>query len=133
MNNNNLFNFLSKLSEEIVQTNDYQQLDFTKKEDVDKLDNAINSLKENKFFVSIFGDDLFNGLQEKVHSIYEESKTNIPKRPSSNVSEKIKNNIYKLANEYVKTLISPYENMNKEQYDKIVDSLFEFACWMYQK
>jgi len=138
MNNNNLFKFLSNLMEEITNNQKVQQLDFTKKEDVEKLDNTIKFLKENKFLSSFFNNDIFEELQDKAHKIYEDSlknqKKEQPQRPSDEIPEKIKNNIHKLAKEYVDTTINPYiDNLSETQYNEIIDSLSEFACWMYKK
>ena len=134
MNNGSLFNFLSNLADEIYEGSVYDKLDFTKKEDVEKLDNAIEVLKDNDFFNSLFGEEIFDELQTKAHKIYEESNKKVPTRPSSNVSDDVKDNIRKLAHEYVKTKITPYvKNITNEQYNEIIDSLFEFGCWIYNK
>jgi len=133
MNNRGLFNFLSNLADEIHEGSVYDKLDFTKKEDVEKLDNAIEVLKDNDFFNSIFGEDIFDELQSKAHEIYEESNKKVPTRPSSNVSAKIKTNVHKLATEYVDKNIDPYINLTDEQKDEIIDSLYEFGCWIYNK
>ena len=109
MNNKNLFNFLTGLAKAMNESGEYQQLDFTKKEDVDKLDNAIKTLKGNQFFSGLFGDDLFDGLQEKAHKVYdeaekkrkeEEEKKRVPERPQLTVSPEIRKNITNLACEY---------------------------------
>ena len=135
MNNNFLFKFLNNIAEN-MQNYDYgQTLDFTKKEDVDKLDNAIKEIQDNEFFSSIFGNNFLTDIQEKAHKIYNDAhKKKTPVRPSTNVSDNVKNNIRKLATEYVNTTINPYvKDMTNEQCNEIIDSLFEFGCWMYQK
>lgn len=142
MNNINLFNFLTELSKAISESNNYQQLDFTKKEDVDKLDNAIKTLKENKFFSNLFGNNLFDELQEKAHKIYEdeckkkldeEEKKKVPVRPQLTVSDNIRKNITNLACEYLNTMILPYANLKENQVKDILNGLIDFGCWVYNK
>lgn len=145
MNNKNLFNFLSGLAKALYENEEHQQLDFTKKEDVDKLDNAIKTLKENQFFSNLFGNDLFDGLQEKAHKIYEDSEAEkkrkeeeerrkkYPIRPQLAVSENIRKNITNLACEYLNTMILPYTNLKEKQVEDILNGLIDFGCWVYNK
>ena len=144
MNNKNLFSFLTGLAKAMNESGEYQQLDFTKKEDVDKLDNAIKTLKENQFFSGLFGSDLFDGIQEKAHKIYDESeaekkrkeeeeKKKYPIRPQLAVSEGIRNNITNLACEYLNTMILPYANLKEKQVEDILNGLVDFGCWIYNK
>ena len=134
--NNAFFKFLNDLSEEL--NNDtVQTLDFTKKEDVEKLEKAVEILKTNDFFGTLFGKDLFDTLLEKAHQIYFEAHKNdkkAPQRPSLTTSKQVKDNINKLATEYVETTVAPYiKNMDESQKNEIIDSLFEFGCWIYNK
>lgn len=141
MNNKNLFSFLTGLAKTMNESGDYQQLDFTKKEDVDKLDNAIKVLKENQFFGNLFGSDLFDGIQEKAHNIYkeaekkrkEEEEKKHPVRPQLAVSENIRKNITDLACEYLNTIILPYANLKEKQVEDILNGLIDFGCWVYNK
>jgi len=145
MNNKNLFNFLTGIAKALYENEEYQQLDFTKKEDVDKLDNAIKTLKENQFFSNLFGNDLFDGLQEKAHKIYEDSEAEkkrkeeeerrkkYPIRPQLAVSENIRINITNLACEYLNTMILPYANLKEKQVEDILNGLIDFGCWVYNK
>jgi len=145
MNNNNLFNLLAGLAKAMNESSKYQQLDFTKKEDIDKLDNAIKILKENEFFSNLFGKDMFDGIQEKAHKIYNESveekkrkeeeerRKKYPIRPQLTVSENIKNNITNLACEYLNTMILPYANLKEKQVEDILNGLIDFGCWVYNK
>ena len=141
MNNKNLFSFLTGLAKAMNESGDYQQLDFTKKEDVDKLDNAIKVLKENQFFGNLFGTELFDGIQEKAHKIYEEAEKKRkedeekkhPIRPQLAVSEKIRKNITDLACEYLNTMILPYANLKEKQVEDILNGLIDFGCWVYNK
>jgi len=130
--NNKFFDFLSNLSNEL---NDgvVETLDFTKKEDVEKLENAVKTLKTNEFFSTLFGNDLFDQLLDKAHQIYFEAHKG-PSRPSSKVVEQVKSRIQNLATEYVKENIEPYaKELTDKQKNDIIDSLFEFGCWIYNK
>jgi hypothetical protein len=136
MNNKNLFNFLTGLAKAMNESGEYQQLDFTKKEDVEKLDNAIKTLKENQFFSELFGNDLFDGLQEKAHKVYEAAHKDdkkVPTRPQLLVSDAIRNNITNLACEYLNTMILPYSNLKEKQVEDILNGLIDFGCWVYKK
>lgn len=136
MNNKNLFNFLTGLAKAMNESGEYQQLDFKKKEDVEKLDNAIKTLKENKFFSELFGNDLFDGLQEKAHKVYEEAHKDdnkVPTRPQLLVSEAIRRNITNLACEYLNTMILPYASLKEKQVEDILNGLIDFGCWIYKK
>ena len=130
--NNKFFDFLSNLSNEL---NDgvVETLDFTKKEDVEKLENAVETLKTNEFFGTLFGNDLFDQLLDKAHKIYFEAHKG-PKRPSSTTPKSVKDTVSKLAVDYVKENIEPYTNeLTDKQKNDIIDSLFEFVCWVYNK
>jgi len=134
--NNGFFKFLNDLSNEL--NNDkVQTLDFTKKEDVEKLEKAVETLKTNEFFGTLFGENLFDTLLEKAHQIYFEAHKNdkkVPLRPSLMTSKHIKENVKKLATEYVEITVAPYvKNMDENQKNEIIDSLFEFGCWIYNK
>ena len=134
--NNGFFKFLNDLNEDL-NNNDVQTLDFTKKEDVEKLEKAVETLKTNDFFGGLFGKDLLDSLLEKANQIYIEAHKDdqkAPVRPSSTTPDTIKNSIRKFATEYVDTTITPYvKNMEEEQKNDIIDSLFEFGCWIYNK
>lgn len=135
---NQFFNLVRELSKSLNNNEAIQQLDFTKKEDVEKLDNAIETLRNNEFFSNFFGEDLFEELQDKAHNIYaeahkkdEEDKT--PVRPQLQVSDKIKKQITNLAIEYMNTMILPYANLNQNQVQDILNGLLDFGCWIYKK
>ena len=134
--NNSFFKFLSDLSTEL-NNGTVETLDFTKKEDVEKLENAVETLKTNEFFGALFGNDLFDQLLNKAHKIYFEAHKNEkkgPQRPSLSTSKLIKDNVHRLATEYVDQIVSPYvKDMSEEQKKDIIDSLFEFGCWVYNK
>lgn len=112
-------------------------LDFTKKEDIEKLENAINSLRKTSLFSCFFEDSIFDNLLEKAKKIYNDAhQPKEPIKPSTKVSDNIKKNVNKLANEYVNTFIVPYvkkETMTEEIKHDMIDALYEFGCWVYQK
>ena len=134
--NNAFFKFLNDLNEEL-NNETVETLDFTKKEDVEKLEKAVETLKTNKFFGTLFGEDLFDTLLEKAHQIYFEAHKNdkkAPQRPSITSPNSVKNSVRKLATEYVESTIVPYvKNIDENQKNEIIDSLFEFGCWIYNK
>ena len=130
--NNSFFKFLNDLSTEL---NDgvVETLDFTKKEDVEKLEKAVETLKTNEFFGALFGNDLFDALLDKAHKIYFEAHKG-PKRPSASTPKSVKDNVHRMAVEYVKENIEPYtKELTDQQKNDIIDSLFEFGCWIYNK
>ena len=134
MSKQGLFNLFSELLKN--RDEDIQVLDFTKKEDLDKFKNAIKTIRENPFFSNFFSDNFLNEVLEKAQSKYdkahEEKKT--PQRPSLQCSKSVKDSIFKFAKEYVNTMIAPYvKEMDEKQYNEIVDSLYEFGCWIYKK
>lgn len=137
MSNNSIFKLLTELSEFINSDDEVQTLDFTKKEDVEKLEKAVETLKDNEFFSALFDDSLFDVLLDKAHKIYEEAHKDDdkgPKRPSSNVSKDVKKTVKVLATQYVAENVEPYvKSLTEEQKNEIIDSLFEFGCWIYNK
>jgi len=135
MSNNGIFKLLTELSEFINSDNDVQTLDFTKKEDVEKLENAVKTLRNNEFFKTLFDDNLFDVLLDKAHKIYEEAHKKVgPERPSLKASKEVKSIIKGFANQYVKENIEPYaKELTDQQKNDIIDSLFEFGCWIYNK
>lgn len=135
---NQFFNLVRELSKSLNNNEAIQQLDFTKKEDVEKLDNAIETLRNNEFFSNFFGEDLFKELQDKAHNIYDKAhkkdvEDKIPVRPQLQVSDKIKKQITNLAIEYMNTMILPYANLNQNQVQDILNGLLDFGCWIYKK
>lgn len=135
----NIFNNLSIVTNE---ENNIQQLDFTKKEDIDKLDKAIDSLINNDFLKNLININLLKDIQSQAHKKFEESeakkkaeeeKKKVPERPSLLVPEKIKNNITNYACEYMNTMILPYANLTQNQVQDILSGLVDFGCWIYNR
>lgn len=129
--NNSLF----KLFSEALENNNIETLDFTKKEDLEKLKKSVEVIKGNPFFSNFFNDDFLDNLVEKAQSIYDEAhKNDVPIRPSLQVPVDVVKRVNSLADEYLKTMIIPHtKNITEEQINEIKDSLAEFACWIYKK
>ena len=146
----NLFNNLGSM---IDTNNSIEKLDFTKKEDVEKLDKAISIIKnsDNAFIKLIIDEDALNKIQQNAHKIYNESeqkkleakrleekkkiealnRQKRPMRPQLLVSENIKKSITNYACEYMNTMILPYSNLKQNQVQDILNGLIDFACWIY--
>lgn len=121
-----------------LENNDVQKLDFTKKENVEKLENSINALRKNSIFSCFFEDSVFDSLLEKAKKIYNDAHKDVqqPVKPSTKVNDTVKKNCFNLANEYVNKLIIPYvkkEIMTEETKNDMIDALYEYGCWIYQK
>ena len=132
-------NILLELMKNIENLEDKKTvLDFTKKEDLEKLENATESLRNNSLFSDFFEDEIFDTILEKARKVYNNAHKEPaqPIKPSTKVSENIKKNVHNLANEYVNTFIVPYiskESMTDEIKHDMIDALYEFGCWVYQK
>ena len=116
--------------------NKVEELDFTKKEDIEKLDAAIENLKSSSIVKLFISDEVLDNISKKAHQIYDESnKKKLSVQPSLNVEDKIKNQITNLATEYVNTVIYPnlYSELDPKKYKDLVDSLTDFGCWIYKK
>jgi len=141
-----------------------KKIDLTKKEDCEYLINTINELKENPLFSvlgSLFGldNDNLDEILEKIESIQKElvkkekveekkpiqkividkSIEEEPKKSIDRPSQKIDVNmglqIHKLVQEYVDTMIKPYNpkigGLTSEAINDAYAGLYEFACWIY--
>lgn len=122
---------------------DVKELDFTKKEDLDKLKNVVATLKKGdnhllNMIASIFGqkmfdDKLLDKLVEHATQVYNDAhKNDIVEKPSTKVSDKMQCQIGKLTEEYINTMLLKGE-FTEAQLRAIYNSLFEFACWIYNK
>ena len=125
----------------LANVKDTEKLDFTKKEDVDKLDDAISNLKSSNVLPWLFGDNSFlDNLKAEAHKIYDEAEAERLKKeakaekPSSRLSTDMKKSIASLVVEYMNTMIIPnYKDMTEEQAKSVSDALYEFACWIYNR
>lgn len=143
-----------------------KEIDLTKKEDCEYLLNTINELKENplfNFLGSLFGldEESLNKVTKKIEdaeeaitkkekqeekkpvqkvvidkSIEEEPKKTI-ERPSQKIDVNAGLQIHKLVQEYIDTMIKPYNpkvgGLTTEQVNDAYAGLYEFACWIYNK
>ena len=135
----NYFSFWEDLAEELMNQNT-DKLDFTKKEDVDKLHDTIDELKSYDLFNTFFGDEYAKFLdlvQDYADKTYEEShKDDVkePEKPSSKLKNDVmKEKLQKLTSEYVDEVIKPNAKLTDEQIKSVLEGLFEFACWIYNK
>lgn len=135
----NYFSFWEDLAEELMNQNT-DKLDFTKKEDVEKLHNTVDELKSYDLFSTFFGDEYTNfldSLQDYADKTYEEShKDDVkePEKPSSKLKNDVmKEKLQKLTSEYVDEVIKPNAKLTDEQIKSVLEGLFEFACWIYNR
>lgn len=133
--------FDGSIFDSFEKNSDIEKLDFSKKEDVEKAEKILNEAKE--WFGELFNTDTIDYLMDKIHEIYEkkqeelkkkEEQKKLPVQPSTEVSEKVKNNITNMAVEYVDTMIYPnIDNFTEDKRKSVIDALVDFACWMYKK
>ena len=135
----NNFSFLEDLAEDLINQNT-DKLDFTKKEDVEKLHDTIDELKSYDLFSTFFGDEytkFLDSLQDYADKTYEEShKDDVkePEKPSSKLKNDVmKEKLQKLTSEYVDEVIKPNAKLTDEQIKSVLEGLFEFACWIYNR
>lgn len=144
-------NFLQEILNTFGDTIEVEEMDFSKKENVDKIVNAVNEIKnESNGLYSIvktfIGEDVLNEVVKYAQQEYAKSHlddevkatTNVPakttpSRPSDNVSDEYKKQINKLATEYVDSMVKPYSTLTDEAYNNVKDGLFEFACWLMNR
>lgn len=113
-----------------------KQLDFSKKEDIDKAKKYIEEIENNELMTLLVGENLIKSIKDYIEESYAKlNKKQHPQRPSLSTSEDVKKNIAKIVQEYTNTMVFPYikEDVNDKQKHDIVDSLYEFACWMYNR
>ena len=135
----NYFSFWEDLAEDLINQNT-DKLDFTKKEDVEKLHNTVDELKSYDLFSTFFGDEytkFLDSLQDYADKTYEEShKDDLkePEKPSSKLkNDMMKEKLQKLTSEYVDEVIKPNAKLTDEQIKSVLEGLFEFACWIYNR
>ena len=135
----NYFSFWEDLAEELINQNT-DKLDFTKKEDVEKLHYTVDELKSYDVFSTFFGDEyakFLDSLQDYADKTYEEShKDDVkePEKPSSKLKNDVmKEKLQKLTSEYVDEVIKPNAKLTDEQIKSVLEGLFEFACWIYNR
>ena len=136
------------------------KLDFSKREDLERLKEAVSDLKNSNnstlnFVKSYMGIDEFNNTLDDIvnsaQNIYNKSnkKTELTDntitrkeidksednntKPSYKVSEELQKQIGSITYDYLKNIIIPNANLTKQQLDSIYEGLFEFACWIYAR
>ena len=135
----NYFSFWEDLAEDLINQNT-DKLDFTKKEDVEKLHNTVDELKSYDLFNTFFCDEytkFLDSLQDYADKTYEESHKDDakePEKPSSKLKNDVmKEKLQKLTSEYVDEVIKPNAKLTDEQIKSVLEGLFEFACWIYNR
>ena len=135
----NYFSFWEDLAEDLINQNT-DKLDFTKKEDVEKLHDTVDELKSYDLFSTFFGDEytkFLDSLQDYADKTYEESHKDDakePEKPSSKLKNDVmKEKLQKLTSEYVDEVIKPNAKLTDEQIKSVLEGLFEFACWIYNR
>ena len=106
-------------------------------EQLDKLQNSdLNILK----LFGIDGDDIIKKLRkvgQAIHDNKEEQKEEKPKftRPSDFLDVNKKLQIHKIVQEYVDTMVKPFNNdrLTQQQINDAYAGLFEFACWVMNR
>lgn len=136
------------------------KLDFSKREDLERLKEAVSDLKNSdnsilNFVKSYMGADEFNKTLDDIvnsaQNIYNKSNKKIEltdnsitrkeidksedtvTKPSNKVSEEMQKQIGSITYDYLKNIIIPNANLTKQQLDSIYEGLFEFACWIYTR
>jgi hypothetical protein len=124
--------------------------DLSTSEGLKKFNDALNSLSDNVGLFNIFGidgNDFIDNLRKIGNNIHTETskekekpepkKPETPKfvRPSEKVSTDKKLQIHHIVEEYVNTMIKPFNNglMTNEAINDAYAGLFEFACWIMNR
>lgn len=158
----NLIDFISNLQNNDFDLKEVE-IDLTNDEEYNHIVDSINKLKSNGLFImmmTLFGidnDDLdlllkklenhrnklikdkriqeLSKSNKKVIDLSEEKDDNQLVRPSQNIDVNIGLQIHKLVQEYIDTMIKPYNPKNggltTNQINNAYVGLYEFACWIY--
>ena len=128
---------------------DIDKLDLSKEEDYQKVVSFIKECKDNTLFSlvgSLFGidDELLDNVLENVekehNKLVQENKENdelkqeVIERPSQKIDTQVGLQIHQLVQEYVDTMIKPYNPKNGLSTEQINDAyagLFEYSCWLF--
>lgn len=108
-------------------------------EQLDELQNSdLNILK----LFGIDGDDMIDRLRKIGQAIHDSNKEEEPEeetpkftRPSDLLDVNKKLQIHKIVQEYVDTMVKPFNNgkLTQQQINDAYAGLFEFACWVMNK
>ena len=135
---NTFLKVLNDLSE--IEVPEINKIDLTKQEDRDLVRETINDLRNNELFsslLSLFCDDnIFDRLDNELNKIEEKENKKV-KRPSELISTEAGLQIHKLVQEYVDTMIKPYNptegGLTQKAINDAYAGLYEFSCWLYNK
>ena len=151
---NTILKLINDLSE-MNNDNEVKVLDITNDSDYEEFVETVNELKNDKIIdimSSLFNldtDDICNYILEIADKYHSESKKsdkdkNVEvedkqndkiERPSSKIDVNMGLQIHKLVQEYVDTMIKPYNpksnGLSDSQINDAYAGLYEFACWIY--
>lgn len=114
-----------------------------KEYDIDDLKDTVNELKDNPIFslfadmfgidANEFADEVMSRLEQSQNEKTEEHKFS---RPSETINTEAGLQIHKLVQEYIDTMVKPFNvdgKLSDMQINDAYAGLYEFACWLYQK
>ena len=118
--------------------------DLTTKEGLDKYNEQLDKLEDSDLSIlklfGIDGDEIIDRLRKIGKAVYENNnkeEEEKPKftRPSDLLSVDKKLQIHKIVQEYVDTMIKPFNNgkLTDNQINDAYAGLFEFACWVMNR
>ena len=119
--------------------------DLTTKEGLEGYNKQLDQLENSDLSIlklfGIDGDDVIDRLRKIGNAIYENNKKEeeeeTPKftRPSDLLDVDKKLQIHKIVQEYVDTMVKPFNNgkLTENQINDAYAGLFEFACWVMNR
>lgn len=118
--------------------------DLTTKEGLDKYNKQLDELEGSDLSIlklfGLDGDELIDRLRKIGKVVYENNnkeEEEEPKftRPSDLLSVDKKLQIHKIVQEYVDTMVKPFNNgkLTDNQINDAYAGLFEFACWVMNR
>lgn len=119
--------------------------DLTTKEGLEGYNKQLDQLENSDLGIlklfGIDGDDIIDRLRKIGNAIYENNKKEeeeeTPKftRPSDLLDVDKKLQIHKIVQEYVDTMVKPFNNgkLTENQINDAYAGLFEFACWVMNR
>ena len=132
--------FLNDLSEYKAPSVEIDKLDLENKNDRDKLRKVIDELHDNKLFTGLmtflYHSDILDELNNELDKRDKKDSKKEINRPSKTISTQVGLKLHKLVQEYVDTMIKPYNpkvnGLTNEQINDAYAGLYEFACWIFQ-
>lgn len=118
--------------------------DLTTKEGLNKYNEQLDKLEDSDLSIlklfGLDGDELIDRLRKIGKAVYENNnkeEEEEPKftRPSDLLSVDKKLQIHKIVQEYVDTMVKPFNNgkLTDNQINDAYAGLFEFACWIMNR